>query len=319
LPTFLPSEHIDALLVKFLLGEANEAEVREASDWIASNSENEVYFQQLIAVWKSGAPQVNTKHLDASEAWSRFQLKTKQKSSRFTGFRIAAAVMIICCTVALAYLFFRPAPKTQQLMVVATAGTKTQQLPDNSEVVLNKNSSLEYPAAFHKKQRLVTLKGEGFFKIQPNASQPFLIRVSDMLVKVVGTSFNIKELSGRVEIVVETGIVSVSRKGKTVELHPGEKIISRYSDSSLNMQKETDQLYNYYRTKIFICDNTPLYKLVAVLNEAYGVQIDIGRPALNSLLLTTTFENEPIDKILQIITQTLGLKAEKKGDKIILQ
>jgi transmembrane sensor len=319
LPRFLPSEHNDALLVKFLLGEANEAEAREASDWIASNSENEAYFQQLIAVWKSGALQVDTKNINVNDAWSRFQLKTERQSSRLIGFRVAAAVMIICCTMALAYLFFRPAQKTQQLMAVATTSTKTQQLPDKSEVVLNKNSSLEYPDAFDKTQRLVTLQGEGFFKIQPNKTQPFLIRVSDMLVKVVGTSFNIKELRGRVEVVVETGVVSVSRKGKTIELHPGEKIVSTFSDSSFNMQKEPDQLYNYYRTKIFTCDNTPLYKLVAVLNEAYGVQIEIGRPELNSLLLTTTFENEPIEKILRIITQTLDLKTEKKGHKIILQ
>jgi transmembrane sensor len=319
LTTFLPSEHYDALLVKFLLGEANEAEVKEASEWIALSSENEAYFHQLITVWKSGGPQVRTGNINTNDAWRHFQQKTGQKSSRLISFRIAAAVMIVCCTVALAYIVFKPEQKIVQLMAVATNTTKTQQLPDQSEVVLNRNSSLEYPAEFHKTQRVVTLHGEGFFKIQPNKTQPFLIQVSDMLVKVVGTSFNIKEINGRVEIIVETGIVAVSRKGKTVELHRGEKIISAFLDSSLSLQKETDQLYNYYRTKVFTCDNTPLYKLVAVLNEAYGVQITIGRPALNSLLLTTTFENEPIEKILQIITQTLNLKAQKNGDKIVLQ
>ena len=67
------------------------------------------------------------------------------------------------------------------------------------------------------------------------------------------------------------------------------------------MKKEqvTDKLYNYYRTKQFVCDDTPLWKLVEVVNEAYNSNILIGDPAIRNLTITTTFDNESLDQVLQ--------------------
>jgi ferric-dicitrate binding protein FerR (iron transport regulator) len=86
--------------------------------------------------------------------------------------------------------------------------------------------------------------------------------VNEVLVTVVGTSFNIKSENGNTEIVVETGIVRVTRSGKTVELIAGEKIIMSANGSNATKEKVSDKLYNYYRSKEFVCDDTPLWKLV---------------------------------------------------------
>ena len=84
------------------------------------------------------------------------------------------------------------------------------------------------------------------------------------------------------------------------------------------MEQNTDELYNYYRTKEFVCNRTPLYKLTNVLSEAYDVQIVIVEENIKQMPLTTVFHNEPIDNILDVICATFNLRFTKNGNEIKL-
>jgi transmembrane sensor len=143
--------------------------------------------------------------------------------------------------------------------------------------------------------------------------------VNDVTVRVVGTSFNVKSVNGVTEVIVETGIVQVIRNSKMVELHPKEKTKVTQQDSVLTKAKEQDKLYNYYRSKEFVCDGTPLWKLVQALNEAYNVHIEIENPKLRSEPLTVTFNNESLDQILDVIIETFKIKKTQEQDRIILR
>ena len=96
-------------------------------------------------------------------------------------------------------------------------------LPDGSFVTLNKNSSIHYPKKFPGRKRNIELKGEAFFTVTPDKEKPFVISVNDVTVTVVGTSFNIKSVSGKTQVVVESGIVQVTKNNKTIELKPAGK------------------------------------------------------------------------------------------------
>ena len=109
--------------------------------------------------------------------------------------------------------------------------------------------------------------------------RPFIITVNDVTVKVVGTSFNIKSFEGKTEVIVETGIVEVEKKNLKVMLQSNEKVTVPNSDSTFTKENSTDKLYTYFRSKEFVCDATPLWKVVEVLNEAYDAQIIIEKKA----------------------------------------
>jgi ferric-dicitrate binding protein FerR (iron transport regulator) len=121
------------------------------------------------------------------------------------------------------------------------------------------------------------------------------------------------------EIIVETGIVEVATEKQTVVLKAGQKAITGITESILQKQANTDQLYNYYRSRKFVCEETPLWKLVEKLNEAYDVQIVFENDALRNMPLTTTFDNEPLDNILNIIKSTFNISVAKEKGKIILR
>jgi transmembrane sensor len=104
-----------------------------------------------------------------------------------------------------------------------------------------------------------------------------------------------------------------------VELKAGEQLVIDKNDSLLVKQPVTDKLYNYYRTKEFICDDTPLWKLIDVVNEAYNVQIVFGDKALRELRIVSPFYNESLEQVLDVISLTFNLKVVKRDGKIILE
>jgi transmembrane sensor len=57
---------------------------------------------------------------------------------------------------------------------------------------------------------------------------------------------------------------------------------------------------------------------VEVLNEAYGQNIVIKGNELRSLRLNTTFTNESLDHILEVIQLTFKIHYTKTEDRILL-
>jgi transmembrane sensor len=239
---------------------------------------------------------------------------------RFGWMKIAASVVLLAGLAWLGYgLLIRKGAEVKELLVQSQQKVLNDTLPDGSVIVLNKASSLQYPERFTGDTRKVTLKGEAFFNITPNKQKPFVIDVNDVRVTVVGTSFNIKSYKGKTEVVVETGVVRVTKNGKTTELRPKEKIVTDAKDSVLQAKEEvTSQLYKYYRSKEFVCDDTPLWQLVQVLNEAYDANIVIGRKELENQRLSTIFVNESLEQVLKVIELTFNIKVIKENGKIIL-
>ena len=222
--------------------------------------------------------------------------------------------------IVMAFIYWPGVRKAKQIAIVSSGtATLTDSLIDGTIVTLNRNSSIAYEKKLSGNTRNVTLKGEAFFNVAPDKNKPFIISVNDVTIKVLGTSFNVKNINGNTEVIVETGIVEVSHKSAKIDLKAKEKILVDTTEENLKKESSDGNLYNYYRTKLFVCDNTPLWRLVATLNEAYDVRIVIDDPAITNLPLTTTFKEESLDKILSIVSATLNIKVKKQANKIILQ
>lgn len=320
--------HIDDdLLVKYLLGEASSEEEQAVTEWMKESETHQEYYNQFKKIWDSSKELAAVSNIDVNKAWERFQNKiagqhelAKILKTRFSWIRIAASVILIAGLGIILFVLVNKNAEPKEIVTQTGQNVLIDTLPDGSVITLNKRSTVTYPSKFKGNTRAIALKGEAFFNVAPDKRKPFIISINDVQVTVVGTSFNIKSENGNTEVVVETGIVQVTRSGKTVELNAGEKIVMPADDNSATKEKVSDKLYNYYRTKEFVCDDTPLWKLVQVVNEAYNVKIIIGRKELNDKTLTTTFYNESLEQVLEVIRLTFDITVIKKEDgQIILQ
>lgn len=323
---------MDDLLVKHLTGEATEAEMLQVQQWLADDEANKHYFEHFKLIWEESVQLASVTEVDEQAAWQRFQNRVQEGSLHAEKaapvwsmnaplMRAAMIAGLIIGIAVLTYFLFHnnPGNVVRMATIQATEAVKSDSLPDGSIVTLNKYSQISYPEVFPGDKRSLQLNGEAFFKVKPDKKKPFEVHTNNVTITVVGTSFNVRSRGDTTEIIVETGIVKVATEKQTVLLTAGQKALTSLNETILQKEANTDQLYNYYRSKKFVCDETPLWKLVEKLNEAYNVQIVFGNKALRNEPLTTTFDNEPLDKILSVIKSTFNISATKEKGQIILR
>ncbi|WP_295128789.1 FecR family protein [uncultured Chitinophaga sp.] len=146
-------------------------------------------------------------------------------------------------------------------------------LPDGSEVWLNAGSAITYPTGFTGKERSVTLKGEAYFEIAQNASQPFMVKVGGSEVKVLGTRFNINAYDN--EVFVRTtllqGSVSVSTGHRSRILQPGQQ--STVSGVDVQVQTVDVSQVMAWKNGLFNFENAGVKDVMNQLERWYDIEV----------------------------------------------
>ena len=110
--------------------------------------------------------------------------------------------------------------------VVSTpaATTTLVTLSDGTRVMLNANSTLEYPASFDDAEvREVRLKGEAHFEVTKNPHRPFVVKAGEMQTQVLGTIFDVKAYrKDAPKVTLMEGKVKVSNADTEIEMRPGQ-------------------------------------------------------------------------------------------------
>lgn len=309
----------DDLLVKYLLGEADMDESGQVENWVKSHPNNQKQladFKTILAKSQLEIDQEIDEHNALDRLNNRLQSETKVKQ---LGYRpILRWVAVVAVFFGVSWFFYSNLV-ANKINVDTNENTLTQVLPDGSTSILNKQSSLSFVGGFFNTTRKVKLTGEAFFKVKSNKSKPFIIDVHGIQVTVVGTEFNIKSDGNETIVVVESGIVKVNNQQGSIQLTAGEKVTVKHNQLRLIKEESKGKLYNYYYTNELVCDRTPLYELVLVLNEKFKANIIIANPAIKSLPISTTFKDESLKEILDIVGETLKIKVEYDHEIIKLK
>lgn len=315
----------DGLLMKYLLGEADVSEINLVQEWLSADEANRKQFEQFEKIWTESEALAKTSHVDENEAWERFLQKTKTESNpkriialkpRWHWWSAAGIVLIISCS----YLFYNMLRVNNVPVVVWKSLDKilVDTLPDGSVITMNKNSILSFTNDFGKRERKVTLDGEAFFSVTKDKQKPFIVNANEAQVHVFGTTFNVNTTLEKTTVVVESGIVEVAKNDYAVRLLADEKATVTHEQESPIKEKNEDLLYQYYRSKKFILNSTPLWRFVDVLEQAYNVNIIIDNEDIKNMKLTTSFNDEPLQQILTVVGETLNITIEQRGTDIIL-
>jgi transmembrane sensor len=98
-------------------------------------------------------------------------------------------------------------------------------LSDGTNVWLNSESSLTYPAAFVGKERKVTITGEAYFEVTKNAAMPFTVTKGETTITVLGTDLNVNAYADETNLKVTLleGSVKVTRGNASDLLRPGQQ------------------------------------------------------------------------------------------------
>ncbi len=328
------SEHIDdKLLLRFLLGEASKDEIHQVEEWLQLSEKNKKLLDNYEAIWlEAGKLTPNPVAVDTASVWEKMSdrvdqyeeqkklPKTISLKSRFAliSSSIAAAVVIVF---GVYHLLIKPSFKTQNILIASTEEFVRDTLPDGTNIALNSNSTITYPEKFAKNERRVKLEGEAFFNVEHNKEQPFIIEAGNAFIKVLGTSFDVKAYAdSEIEVIVTDGLVqlftvdSETMDTTSILLKAGEKgkIAINEREPIYVADRIPDEIYWMDYTLIF--NDTDLKKVFSLIENYYNIEIKVSDERIYDCRLSTTFSNNSIDDIIEVIVATFEFEYTKENN-----
>lgn len=187
-------------------------------------------------------------------------------------------------------------------------------LPDNSEVVLNSGSEIEYKKHNWDSNRNLNLKGEAYFKVAKG--RKFEVSTNLGKVAVLGTQFNVKARNNRFDITCFEGRVKVNYNDIQIVLTHGQSVT--FENGKQTNNQTTQSKPAWINDKIAFEKET-LYAIIDEIQRQYNVTIEVKTKHKNALF-TGELPTNNLDSSLQIIATTYHLKFSKTAQaKIIFE
>lgn len=313
---------MEDLIHKYLLGQADEGEVKRLEDWIILSEENKMAFSRamnLHAVSAGTGEKIKCDRTDLSGILARVRKQEKRKKIKYTlSFGSVAAAIILLVGL---YLHHTENRYQDQInYILAQSGTSLEfstpygakskiTLPDSSIVWLNSGSKIQFPSRFSGDTREVIFSGEGFFEIAGDSLHPMnILTPMGFTVKVLGTKFNLSAynddkdfslmlLSGKVELVPESG-------GKVQKINPLERFTMNLASSRYSVQKPADTLPIVgWKDGWLIFDDTPLDVVFKNMKRRYGVTVKVEDPGILTKTLSAKFKDESVSQVLDLMNR----------------
>ena len=176
-------------------------------------------------------------------------------------------------------------------------------LPDNSEVVLNSGSEIQYKKWNWDNERTLNLEGEAYFKVAKG--KKFEVNTALGTVTVLGTQFNVKQRDNRFDVSCYEGKVKVNynqteiiiTKGMSVAFENG-KMMNLPESNSQNPEWLTQELAFYQED---------LKAIVSELERHFNVTLEL-KNIRNDQLFTGIIPAKDINVSLEILATTYHLK-----------
>jgi len=198
----------------------------------------------------------------------------------------------------------------------ASNGTQnTFSLPDNSEVVLNSGSEIQYKKWNWDNNRSLNLEGEAFFKVAKG--KKFEVNTTVGKVTVLGTQFNVKQRGNYFDVSCYEGKVKVNFGNNEFILTKGMSVAVRDGKTIPIPAKNTLKPEWLEQEMVFHQESLP--SIVAEFERHFNIELELNATG-NGQLFTGTIPAKNSDTALQILCTTYHLKPTKvTKTKIILE
>jgi transmembrane sensor len=304
------------LLDQYLEGRLDAREAAKLEQWLDSLADENA-FETLPEEERTAARQQMYRRLT-----TRIKKEKGPAVTRGLLLKLSAAAVLL---ILVGFMFRGWLSPQKKVDIAGKAGQITKQiLSDGTIVWLKGNSRLSFPATFGDGDRSVTLEGEALFEVTKDPARPFMIYCGTLTTRVLGTSFNIRQMNGQTEVTVLTGKVALTTaQSKRILLLPNEKAV--YSEPAATLAKDSAGAgapvaaltkgteYN------MSFNDAPMTEVIQRLEQKFEVHISLREAAISNNLLTADLTDQSLKNTMEIIGQVLNLDAEITGKTILLK
>lgn len=317
----------DILLAKYFGGNATQAEMDELEAYVAASPENQKEFDKLtelyglMGLYNRQIPEINS-----AKAKSKFktylskQNSEKPKNTFFLNrvnfstsliLRVASVAIIILVST----LVWKNIFADNEIIISSSTGIQHHILPNNTKLTLAENSKISYHAT--KNSNIIDLQGKANFNVENKGKTNLLVTAGETFIEDIGTVFNVNAYpaSELVSVSVSEGQVHFyTSDNQGLILNAGEAgVFNKTTKSFTVLAKRKDLKENGGSIHIEF-EAMSLNDALAVIGNAYGVEIELPDKNVGNLPITVNFDGENIQTVMQVISETLNLKISMKGE-----
>jgi ferric-dicitrate binding protein FerR (iron transport regulator) len=213
------------------------------------------------------------------------------------------------------YWPFRWQSEPWQMYSTAAAQHREVTLRDGSVVTLGGDTVLRARVAAHYSRAVILDRGEALYRVKHDTQQPFTVDARNGSIEAIGTVFDVRNYSNRVQVTVTEGVVEVvssqardvpmddswfstAKKSASVRVEQGQRVSYR-KDGSAGAPQATDLMGATDWTRGSITYNgKPLHEIIEDVQRYYPRRIVLD-PAIADLTYTGTFQQKEADAWLR--------------------
>jgi ferric-dicitrate binding protein FerR (iron transport regulator) len=277
--------------------------------WLGEDAKNQKMFNELKTYYERKG-EFRELNFDTEKALSNIN-KHHNKKRLFSLYRIAGFVVLL---ISFSFLFKFMEPNTEiERIIIANQSERVKRvvLPDSSVLWLSDNSQISYNKDFEGKSRKIEMKGHVYFSVTRNIEKPFEVFANDIYIKVLGTSFDVRETHLRTELKVNTGSVLFAEK----ENKDNQLIIVKDEAASFVLESKNivqneivDPNYKSWFTKVIKFKGDGINNACKYLSRFYGREIKLMNPQDSTKRLTTVIDNLSIEEVEKSIEFALDIE-----------
>lgn len=197
-------------------------------------------------------------------------------------------------------------------------------LSDGTRVYLNASSMLKYPVSFTGDSREVILEGEAYFEVTPHPEKPFIVRTSEMDIRVRGTSFNVNAYSAQktARTTLVDGKIEVECHGSAHIVLPGQQIVFEKETKSVTVADVDTELYTSWKNGFYKFNDTRLEDILTMLSLRYDVEVIYADESVKEMRFTSSDKIMHYDNIMSLLKKfeyTDNVSFELDGKRLIVR
>lgn len=309
--------------LQYFEGQSTIEDELQLFQWINEDADHQRLFRQWEQQWASDHDAEPTTRFAWQQVKARtinpFQQNRKKRNIRWLS---AAAAVLVLMSISAVTAWMVSSRRSEQLFAVtAPLGSKTRVvLPDSSVVWLNAGSTLRYGSEFNRRDRNVSLEGQGYFEVRHKQDdKEFTVHTNSYNVVVKGTQFTVSAYNDDPTVITSLlqGSVRIDSKDGQLMMKPGETVTLNRETGLLTKTSQKNQTI-WKGTSADYGDIT-LEAFAKIMERQYNIDIDIRSTRLRNTILSISLNNEMrLPDLLKALQQVTGMKVEQQGRKVII-
>ena len=183
-------------------------------------------------------------------------------------------------------------------------------LPDGTDVILNADTKLSFPAAFSAEVREVQLEGEAYFRVH-KSDVPFIVTYGDNSTQVLGTEFNINCYPGSEQLLTTlvSGSIRVSAPDEEIILQPSQQFVYSPQAGRGDVRVVDTRTVTSWVSGRFEFINMPLDEVVTQIERWYNIDIVFAADDIRKIVFTgAAYRNGNANELFDIIERISNVK-----------